>query len=235
MSGSCGDIGELLPEYALGTLTGSAALEAEDHTNRCVACRTRLAELTGVADAVLVLAPEHEPSSSFTSRVDAAIVADGSGHRRFARHRVWVATAAAAAVLALVAGGVAIGRASAPQRSTTVAEAREIHEESMIGAGGRPAGHVLLYRGAPTMAVVSVDYGTLPAGEYAVATTGSAADAAVGRVTVDAKGRGAWGGTLGRGHVTGVRIVDDAGHVLCEARFDVGRPRGAQSSGGASS
>lgn len=217
--GGCRAIRELLPEFALATLTGAAAAEVVEHTARCVACRSRLAELSGVTDALLLLAPEREPTPSFTARVTAAIDTQPAGRHGSRRHRVWIATVAAAAVVALVAGGALVGRVTAPNRTQVASEASEIRESSMIGAGGRPAGRVFLYRGEPAWAIVSVDYGTLPPGEYSVSTAGSGPDSAVGSVTVDADGRGAWGGTLDDQRVRSVRIVDDAGHVLCEARF----------------
>ena len=217
--GSCDTIRELLPEFALGTLTGADEAEVVEHTARCVECRASLVGLSGVTDALLLLAPEREPTSSFTARLGTAIDAQPALIRRPRRRRLWTVAAAAAAVVLLVAGGVAIGRATIGNHTGVSAEASEIHRRSMIGAGGRPAGNVFLYRGQPAWAVVSVDYGTLPPGEYSVATAGVGPVTTVGRVTVDAHGRGAWGGALGRTRVRAVRIVDDAGHVLCEARF----------------
>jgi hypothetical protein len=215
--GACESIRELLPEFALGTLTGTDAAEVVEHTARCGACRSRLSELSGVTDALLLLAPEREPAPSFTARVTAAIDAQPAARHGSRWRPAWLVTAAA--VVALVAGGVVIGRVTTPNHTQATSEASEIRERSMIGAGGRPAGTVFLYRGKPAWTVVSVDYGTLPPGEYSVATAGSRADSTLGRVTVDANGRGAWTGTLGNSHVRAVRIVDDAGHVLCEARF----------------
>jgi hypothetical protein len=217
--GSCDAVSDLLPEFALGTLTGGDAADVVEHTTTCVTCRSRLTELSGVSDALLLLAPEREPTPSFTTRVTGAIDAR-PGRRHGSRWRqIWIATASAAAVVALVASGIVIGRATTADRSETAPEAGEIHEQSMVGAGGRAAGHVFLYRADPAWAVVSVDYGTLPPGAYSVATASAQGAATVGRVTVDADGRGAWGGTLADAHVDAVRIVDDAGHVLCEARF----------------
>ena len=217
--GACEAIRELLPEFALGTLMGFDAVEVVEHTARCVACRNRLTELSGVTDALLLLAPEREPTPSFTTRVTGVLGVLPAGRHGTGWRGVWLAAATAAAAVALVAGGVVIGRATTPRHTLATSEVSEIRERSMIGAGGRPAGNVFLYRGKPAWAVVSVDYGTLPQGEYSVATAASRTASAVGRVTVDANGRGAWSGTLGDSRVRAVRIVDDAGHVLCEARF----------------
>jgi Putative zinc-finger len=217
--GSCEATRELLPEFALGALTGADAAEVVDHTARCSTCRARLAELSGVTDAMLLLAPETEPTPSFTSRVTAAIDAQPTPGRGSRGRRGWIMAAAAAVVVALVAGGIVVGRVTTAQQTANRTEASEIREQPMIGSGGRPAGNVFLYRGEPAWAVVSVDYGTLPPGEYSIATVSTRADATVGRVSVDGKGRGAWSGTLGDARVHTVRIVDDAGHVLCEASF----------------
>jgi hypothetical protein len=217
--GSCDDVRDLLPEFALGTLTGSDAAEVVEHTARCGTCRARLADLSAVTDAVLHLAPEREPTPAFTARATTAIHAQPTPGHGSRRRRVAIMAATAAVVVALVTGGIVIGRATSSDRAPARAEASEIRERSMIGSGGRPAGNVFLYRGDPAWAVVSVDYGTLPSGEYSIATVSTQADATVGRVTVDGNGRGAWSGTLGDPRVHTVRIVDDAGHVLCEARF----------------
>ena len=199
MNGSCSEIRELLPEYALGTLTGSAALEVEEHTRRCVACRSRLAELTGVADALL----------RARTGAGAVVVVHRRGRRRDRRRRERAAPPPAAPAarpssprprpsLAARRGWGARRPGDGPRPARPRRRRRASwREEPMIGAGGRYAGHVLLYRGDPTMAVVSVDYGTLPPGDYAVATTGGSTDATVGHVAVDARGRGA-----GAGHST---------------------------------
>ncbi len=223
--GSCDAIRELLPEFALGTLTGAEAAEVVEHTARCTACRARLDELSGVTDSLLLLAPEREPTSSFTARVTAEINTPPIARRGSRRQRVFLALAAAAVVLALIVGGVFIGRATTSDGRGGTSEASEIHQRTMIGAGGRRAGHVFLYRGVPAWAVVSVDYGTLPPGDYSVVTASARADSTVGRVTVDANGRGAWSGTIRDSAVRSVRIVDDAGHILCEAPFGIGQSR----------
>jgi predicted anti-sigma-YlaC factor YlaD len=209
----CAAVRDQLPELALGVLTGSARADVVEHLATCRQCRTELDELSGTADALSLLAPEREPPASFASRAVAAIDdARRSGRRRW-RTRMVVALAAAAAILV---GGVFVGRATVADGHSRDREASEVRERTMIGRGGLPAGQVFLYRGNQAWAVVSVDYGTLPAGTYSVAT----AREPIGTVTVDTAGRGAWGGQLPRGNVRAVRIVDSAGHVLCEARFD---------------
>ena len=107
-SSRCDVVFELLAEFALGGLDGAGQAEVTAHVAACPRCRAELAELAGLADRLLTLAPEVEPPPGFGER---ALLAMQPGHRRHdVRRSVWWA---AAAVVVLVVGtaGLIVGRA----------------------------------------------------------------------------------------------------------------------------
>jgi hypothetical protein len=129
---TCADVQEVAPELALDLLTGPERAAALTHLAGCAACRSDVASLTDVGEAMLSIAPEVPPSAGFESRVISRIsalrtgggpsagagpgpVADpgpghvsdpgpGPGRRRRPGRRVVVAAAAVLAVVALAAG-----------------------------------------------------------------------------------------------------------------------------------
>jgi hypothetical protein len=97
--------------YALGLLEQADRQAFEEHLATCPACAAELAELSGMKDLLTGL----DPVPSATEETSEAEVVDlvrrhAAGRRRRARWRV---TLSAAAAVVLLAGGVAIGLASA--------------------------------------------------------------------------------------------------------------------------
>src|SRR5437899_2745143 len=66
---SCNEVRELLPELALGILGGEERARALDHIAVCARCEALLADMSRVADDVLLLTPQQEPSIGFEERV----------------------------------------------------------------------------------------------------------------------------------------------------------------------
>ena len=62
---SCAQLRDVAPELALGVLGGAERAEAIMHVNGCARCQALVNELTEVADALPLLAPEIEPPSGF--------------------------------------------------------------------------------------------------------------------------------------------------------------------------
>src|SRR5688500_16102536 len=89
----CREVRELAPDLALGDLAGSDRAGVMAHLATCQECRRYVDELASSADALLILAPEAEPSEGFESRVLAAV------REPRARSKRWVAAVAAAALL----------------------------------------------------------------------------------------------------------------------------------------
>jgi phosphohistidine swiveling domain-containing protein len=111
----CAHVRELAPDLALGLLTGEERAAALEHLEACQACRAEVASLAGVADDVLLTAPEITPPAGFDGRVLARLAAArsaasphrraGAAHmqpRQHRRRRVVIGTTLAAAAAAVV-------------------------------------------------------------------------------------------------------------------------------------
>jgi hypothetical protein len=105
--GPCARFAGVAAELAVGTLSGSERGAAVAHLAACPGCRQLAVELTGVADDLLLVAPEVEPPPGFESRVLARLAADRAPRR--SRLRTLVAVAAAAVLVAAGGGAVARG------------------------------------------------------------------------------------------------------------------------------
>jgi hypothetical protein len=172
----CADVDALAAELALGIVSGAERAAALEHLAACSACRARVDELAEVADDLLLLGPEREPSAGFESRVLTAIgVSGGAGgpgapvtvlasrRRRISGRTISVA---AAALIVVGAIGAFIGNWVAPGQSRLTQEyVAALHQMggSALGAerlqtvpGGQVAGEVFAYEGKPSWLFVSV-------------------------------------------------------------------------------
>jgi hypothetical protein len=94
----CDEVRAVAAELALDELTGAERATALGHLAQCPECRSEVAELAAVADAVLLVAPSVEPPAGFESRVLAQLAPP--------RPRAWLARVAAVAAAAALVGGV---------------------------------------------------------------------------------------------------------------------------------
>ncbi len=183
-----------LAEVATGAATGYDRAEVLRHAAGCATCRHELAELTRVADELLLLAPEHEPPAGFEAAVAQRIanltqVDRRRGRRRFERTRVGGQRSAGPgrphrARLRLVASIVALllaaagGAASALWRTSpdralgeqyrqtlTIAGGQYFKAAQVTTAGGQVVGHVFLYQGTPSWVTVVLTAAPEP-GDY---------------------------------------------------------------------
>jgi hypothetical protein len=151
---TCDAVAELAPELALGIVTGDQRARALAHLARCGDCRGRVEELSGVADALLLLAPAREPPAGFESRVLGRLPAP-------ARPRRWrrLALAAAALLLAATVGGSGVFAAGSGDRDVA-----ERYRRTLAAADGEAfgawrlgdAGTVFIYQGSPSWMFVSM-------------------------------------------------------------------------------
>ena len=115
----CEQVRALAADLAIGIADGQERDAALRHAATCAECRLLVAELSSVADDLLLLAPSHEPPPGFASRTLARMTPSSPQPRRQATRRAlrragggrpWVArlavAASVAAALALGAGAV---------------------------------------------------------------------------------------------------------------------------------
>lgn len=211
----CDAVRALAPEVALGALAGTERAAVLAHLAGCDACRDVVADLSRVADRLLLAAPPAEPPPGFESRVLDRLAETGAPVVRAPRWRRLVALAAA---VVLVLAGMAAGwvAAGADDPGPLVAA-------PMQDAEGDDVGRVFLYDGEQAWMFLTVDgwsdaWGAVP---YQVRV-----DLVDGRrVLLDgaglSAGGGGWGTTvdLDPDDVRWVGVVDPSGRVWCGARL----------------
>jgi len=240
---TCADVQELAAELALDLVTGPERAAALAHLAGCAACRSEVASLTDVGEAMLAIAPEVPPSAGFESRVISRISAlnagtagnagnAGSGRhagrqprpagrRRPARRRVLVGAVAAAVAIVALAAALVVGRGDAGDGGAVAAA-------DLRTATGRVVGEATLRDGDP--AVVSVEmsdwvdhlrrYGEAEHHSYWLTVGAGGEPAEAYALPVDEPGP--WHVALddeGADAVTSVAVVDETGHTWCDARF----------------
>jgi putative zinc finger protein len=229
---TCADVQELAAEVALDLLTGPERAAVLAHLTGCAACRSEVASLTDVGEAMLAIAPDVPPSAGFESRVISHISAlsagaarparpADSGRRWPARRRTVIAAAAAAVAAVALAGALLLGRGGGGADTVAAAD--------LETASGRVVGEATLHDGDP--AVVTVDmggwvahlrqYGESDHHSYWLTVTGSGEVAEAYALPVGEPGP--WHVALdddeSAGAVTSVAVVDETGHTWCDARF----------------
>jgi hypothetical protein len=174
----CARVSPLLAELATGAATGYERAEALRHVARCPACRGELAELSRVADDVLLLAPLREPPAGFESAVMRRLHPTTGRRRRVrlpgaarslpgaARTRplaVRLVAVAAALILAVVAGAATESWRTEPDRRLAD-EYRQVLARPATGPksaavttdSGDVVGNVYLYPGSPAWVMVAI-------------------------------------------------------------------------------
>jgi Putative zinc-finger len=217
MNEACEQTRELLPELALGILGGEDCARALDHLTICSDCSNELATLSRAADGLLTLAPQHEPPAGFEDRVMTRLRRERPQHRA----RRFMTFAAAAALIAIVAGGaVWVGTAndrklgSYYQRILAIEHGTELAAARLETTDGLPAGEAFTYQGKPSWLFVVV---TAPVGDgvYDIFGTVNGTPVRLGVIRV-AHGRGDWGGTTTTEmkSVSEIRVVDRTGQLV---------------------
>jgi anti-sigma factor RsiW len=169
----CEDVRQLLPEHLLGSLEEPEELQVRTHLRGCASCREERAALEEGLDAFSRAAHDLEPPSALRERVlatmadewrDSELATPGHRSRRPPdRPRRSPLLAAAAVILALVAGGAIVWGTGHAHRSDLVAEDARSYRELLATLGGRdfrvgklsPAdgadvgGRVVVYDGDP--------------------------------------------------------------------------------------
>jgi hypothetical protein len=216
MSVTCLELLEVAPELALRALPGRQRAAALAHLDRCADCRSHVEELADAADALLLLAPEAQPSNGFAQRVAGGFV---SRQPRRSRPIARVA-AVAAVVLTVAAGSVAAitGRHTSPA-PTFALQAPGVRAAHFVPASGEQVqGDVFSHADRPSWVFMTVrDDGNDDAYKCQIETAdGHWID--VGSFQLH-DGTGSWGKTVATEihRPTQVRLVDDHGAVAATA------------------
>ena len=196
----CADVRLLLPELALGTLTGHDRGRALEHLVGCLDCRRELKSLSEVADEMLMLVPPAEPPMGFESRVLERV---GVTRRARLRSSRWV-TVAAVALVAALGGGAAVYAVGATdrelagsyRRTLAVADGEYFAARPLENGEGSEAGHVFGYQGSPSWVFCVVRAGSAE-GTYDIEITASGGDTwSAGEMQMEG-GKGTWAQPLG--------------------------------------
>ncbi len=93
----CKDIREILDLYVDGELSPEATVQAEGHLVECVACRTTVARLNRLRQAVKTAVGQHQPPSQLVDQVRQSTISWWS------RRTPWVPAAATVLLIAVLA------------------------------------------------------------------------------------------------------------------------------------
>lgn len=146
MTSDCARLREVAPELALGVLVGDERGQALAHLALCAECRHFVDEMSEIADSLLLMAAEAEAPLGFESRVVARLAPDHPRRRPWQ----WIATAAAAVVLAAAATGIAVHHYDGRVGDLHVRAA------ALRAGTGKEAGDVYVMEGQPSWVIMSV-------------------------------------------------------------------------------
>jgi hypothetical protein len=226
---TCADVQDVAAEFALDILPGAERSAVAAHLLRCPTCRQEVESLAEVGDRLLELVPGTEPPLGFDRRVLARVrdldpAADptwpagnrGGGRLRAVarrRPRFLVTMVAAAAVVALVFGGMGwlAGRSNNHPHNRVIFTAE-------LRQGNRDVGEVYAYPGSPGWLSMTVNGVT---GSQKV--TCELVDSAGQRISLGSfdlvGGSGSWGAPDhgGFAHIAKAQLVSSNGTVIATA------------------
>lgn len=213
----CEALNDDLVEFALGTLSGRSRSRVLDHLETCAHCNAEVESLADVADKLLWLAPEAEPSLSFETRLMERFRGSDVRHRATRRRSVLTLAAAALLIAVLGVGVDAIvnnhAGAGHPTASARPATGRLMSDGSVMG-------EVTISTGNPSWMIMDVDSGKISGTVWCEVTLTNGHRETVGTFTIS-HGYGSWVAPLTTlaSHVRSARIVNADGTVLARATF----------------
>jgi len=229
---TCAEMRDVLPDLALGTLSGDDRASVLDHLGSCPSCAVEAGELSAVVDDILLLAPEIDPPAGFESAVLARMERMDRAERPVPARPAWrrprLLLGALAASLVLVAGtAVAVAASRGPEhgldeqyvQAIQTLGGRELRAAPLKASSQVAWGDAFVYEGHTSWVFVSMRWDA-PDGDYRVVLDRSdGPSATVGRLHL-VRGEGTAGMTVGDTHtVTVVRIVDATGRTMCSAQL----------------
>jgi Putative zinc-finger len=150
---ACAEVELLLPELALGTLSGEERARALEHLSSCHRCSDELRKLNELGDELLLLAPSAEPPVGFESLVVDRLGVDSRKRRR----RKGTLVAAAAVLLVLLSttatyfvGGGDRELADSYRETLKIANGKYVAAHPLTDQSGVRAGYIFGYQGSPS-------------------------------------------------------------------------------------
>jgi hypothetical protein len=216
-SSKCDAISDDLIEFAIGTLSGRSRSLVLDHLETCAHCDAELESLASVADTMLWLAPEAEPSLGFETRLIERY-RSGDVRRQSTRRRRASVFAMAAVLVALAGFGVDAMVTTHGATNTPSATVRPI--TGRLTSDGRVVGQVTISSGSPSWMIMNVDHGTLSGVVWCEVTLDNGRTVNIGKFTL-AHGYGSWIAPIKAAglHVRSARLVNANGTVVAQATF----------------
>ena len=212
----CSDLREVAAELAVGSLSGDERAAAVSHLAGCQSCQQLMGELTGIADDLLLMAPEIEPPPGFESRVLTRLSESSRvvemGTRRRSRLRSLVAIAACVILGAI--GGAVTAQVIADDDSP-----QQLRTALALSSSGNTTCRVVVTTGEPASLLISLDNSQGRTADYvAEAQPEQGAPIPLGRFAMS-DGHGMLAKTLDidGADVASIRVFSMDGELLYEA------------------
>ena len=217
---SCEEVRALAAEVALGIAPGEDRARVLAHTRSCADCRRFLEGLAETADGLLQLAPSHEPSVGFESKVLARTRSKVAGRKP----RI-LAVAAVLAAAAIAGGGVLWSTAEDRELASHYRDALAVANGEYFGVyplqdpGDERAGHVFAYAGSPSWVFLILE--DLPSGSYSAEIEAEDGERSILGDFELQEGDVTWGRDLPMElrEVEALRISNERGELALEATF----------------
>ncbi len=214
---TCDALSDDLIEFALGTLSGRRRSLVLAHLETCAHCDAELESLAGIADTMLWLAPEAEPSLGFETRLIERYRASDTRRRTTRLRRAGVIALAAVLVALLGIGVDALvtnhGGTSGPSASARPLSGRLMSDGGVVGQVSISSGH-------PSWMIMDVDAGKLSGVVWCQVTLSTGRVETVGKFTLT-NGYGSWIAAVkdSSAQIRSARLVNARGTVLASATF----------------